>query len=456
MLLPEDLRDWLPGNHIAHFILEVVEQMDTSQFKVNQRGTGSEQYPPSLLLSLLIYCYCTARFSSRIIEEASYSDVAVRYICANTHPDHDTICTFRRKNRKAFERFFVHVLEVAAESKVLNKVGTVSVDGTKVHANASKHSAVSYGRAQEMLAQLESEVKALNERAEQADRSEHSECEFNLPDEIARRKERKAKLDDAVSVIKARHEEKLADKQAEYEAKKARRRAKRDAGEKPRGREPKAPDESVPESDQYNFTDPESRIMKAGNGGHFEQCYNAQAGVDTESMLIVSNHVSDHPNDKRELLPCLDAAKDNGYEVTAVLADTGFYSEANVDGSEARGIDPYIAVEKQSHGLALETILGSSTDPDPLPEGATAKETMAHKLKGVQAKKLYGLRKQTVEPVFGIIKHCMRFRQFLTRGKENVSNEWNLVCCAYNLKRSFNLISRLRATALNESVPASA
>lgn len=433
---------------MVHFILDVVQCMNTSEFKVNERGTGSKAYPPSMLLSLLIYCYSTGRFSSRVIEQASYNDVAVRYICANTHPDHDTICTFRRKNRVAFERFFVHVLEVAAESKVMKKLGTVSVDGTKIHANASKHSAVSNARAQEMIKQLEQEVSALNERAEQADKSEPSDCEFSLPDEIARRQSRKAKLEQAVRVINARHEEKLAEQQAAHEAKKQRRQAQRDQGKKPRGPEPKAPDQSVPDSDQYNFTDPQSRIMKAGNGKHFDQCYNAQAAVDTASMLVVSNHISDHPNDKQDLLPSLDAATANGYKVSAALADTGYYSEANVQGCNERGIDAYIAVEKQSHGIALETILEGATDPEPLPDGATTKQQMTHKLKGVEAKKRYAQRKQTVEPVFGIIKHCMGFRQFLTRGKENVSNEWNLVCCAYNLKRIFNLTVEHTATTL--------
>jgi hypothetical protein len=163
-----------------------------------------------MLLALLVYCYCTGRFSSRVIEESTYCDVAVRYICAGSHPDHDTICTFRRVNRKAFEKFFVPVLEVAAQSGVMKKVGTVSVDGTKIHANASKHSAVSYSRAQEMLEQLENEVAVLTEKAEQSDGSGQEDCTLNLPDEIARRKERKAKIEEAVAVIESRHEEKLA------------------------------------------------------------------------------------------------------------------------------------------------------------------------------------------------------------------------------------------------------
>jgi transposase len=446
MLLPPDMRDWLPEDHMVHFVLDVVDRADTSDFSTNARGTGSRQYPPSMLLALLVYCYSTGRFSSRVIEEASRCDVAVRYICAGTHPDHDTICTFRRVNRKAFEKFFVHVLEVAAQSGVLKKVGTVSVDGTKIHANASKHSAVSHGHAVKMLEQLENEVAVLTRKAEEADASAQADCETKLPGEIARRKERRARIGEAIAVIEARHEEALEAKKAAHAEKLAQREAERMEGGKPRGREPQAPREEVDPKAQYNFTDPQSRIMKAGTGQHFDQCYNAQAAVEVDSMLVVCCHLSDRPNDKGELLASLDAAAGNGFTVEKVLADTGYYSEANAAGCLERGIDPLIAVARQSHGRSLESILGED-EPAALPENATPKERMAHKLKGKEAARLYGLRKQTVEPVFGIIKHGMRFRQFLMRGKDNVAGEWNLVCTAYNLKRSFNLIKAQPAAA---------
>ena len=452
MLLPPDLRDWLPEDHMVHFILEVVQTMDLSGFSVNVRGTGSKQYRPSMLLALLVYCYCTGRFSSRVIEEAGYCDVAVRYICAGMPPDHDTICKFRRINRKAFGAFFVHVPEVAAQSGVMKKVGTVSVDGTRIHANAGKHSAVSHARAQEMPEQLENEVAALTEKAEQSDGSQQEDCAFNLPDEIARRKERKAKIEEALAVIESRHAEKLAEERRDYEEKVSKRDAQRAEGKKPKGREPREPPSDVDGKAQYNFTDPESRIMKAGTGRHFEQSYNAQAAVEVESMLIVSNTLSDQPNDKQELLPVPDAAKSNGFEVKKALADTGYYSEANVKGAQSRSAEPCIAVEKQSHGgIRLESIPeGTATEVPALPAEATAKEQMAHKLKTPEAAKLYKLRRQTVEPVFGIIKHCMRFRQFLMRGKEKVSGEWNLVCTAYNLKKTFNLIQAQAEEALSK------
>ena len=198
MLFPEDMRDWLPQGHLVHFIVEVVESMDMSAFEVNVRGTGSEQYPPSMMLTLLIYCYATGRFSSREIEQASWCDVAVRYICAQTHPDHDTICTFRRRNRMAFEKLFVQVLEVAAASGVMRRVGTVSIDGTKIHANASKHSAMSYGHARKVFEQLENEVAILMQKAEQAD-AQSVPCDLDLPDEISRRQNRKARSSAAVA-----------------------------------------------------------------------------------------------------------------------------------------------------------------------------------------------------------------------------------------------------------------
>lgn len=452
MLLPIDMRDWLPEDHLVHFIIETVESLDTSAFSVNIRGSGKAQYPPSMMLALLTYCYATGRFSSREIEQASYFDVAVRYLCAQTHPDHDTICTFRRVNRVAFEKFFVHVLEVAAQSKVMKKVGTVSVDGTKIHANASKHSAVSHGHAQKMIAQLEAEVTKLTEHAEQADAKADTST-LNLPDEIARREQRKACIKEAVAVIEERNRARVEEEKKLQEAKIEDREKRRENGEKVGGKEPKAPDESVPESAQYNFTDPESRIMKAGNGKHFEQCYNAQAAVDVESMIIVGNYVTNNANDKRELTPNLEKAKANGFEVKIVLADTGYYSEEAVKATQNEGIDALVAVEKANHGCSLEVIM-TEKPVEPLPEQATTKERMAHRLKTDDGAQLYGLRKQTVEPVFGIIKQVLGFRQFLMRGKDKVAIEWGLVCTAYNLKRIFSLKMQTQATAVSAKVQA--
>src|SRR6266478_8660929 len=268
MFLPCDLREWVPEDHIVHFILDAVEQIPSAQFRVNERGTGDEQYPPTMMLALLIYCYATGRFGSRTIEAASYSDVAVRYLCANFHPDHSSVCEFRVVNKVAFRAAFVSVLQLAQQLK-FTKGGAISVDGTKIQANASKHAAVSYQRAGEMIEQLELEVKELIERAQQAEATEAKET-LDIPAELARRENRVAALKQARQIIEQRRNEMAAAQQEEYEAKQAKRQAQREAGQKPRGPGPTPPSETPDPKAQYNFTDPESRIMKAGNGQHFE------------------------------------------------------------------------------------------------------------------------------------------------------------------------------------------
>jgi len=433
MFLPCDLREWVPGDHIVHFILDAVEEIPTAHFQVNDRGTGSEQYPPAMMLALLIYCYATGRFGSRTIEAATYSDVAVRYLCANVHPDHSSICEFRVVNKAAFRAAFVSVLQLAQQLH-LTKVGAVSVDGTKIQANASKHAAVSYQRAGEMIEQLDLEVKELMERAEQAEAREAKET-LDIPVELARREKRLAALKQARQVIEQRAKELAAAQQEEYKAKQAKRQTQR---------EPVPPSETPDPKAQYNFTDPESRIMKAGNGQHFEQAYNAQAAVD-EQMLIVGERVSVAPNDKEELAPTVAAISPVvAEEVKAVLVDSGFYGEAAVakveqkpDGTPTE-VKVYAAVEKHSHHKTVADLLPQPEPAAPGPE-ASAKEVMAHRLKTQTGKALYRLRKQTVEPVFGIIKEVMGFRRFLLRGRAKVELEWTLVCVSYNLKRMFTL-----------------
>ena len=395
-----------------------------------------------MMLALLIYCYATGRFGSRTIEAATHSDVAVRFLCANLHPDHDSICRFRRENKAAFEAAFVTVLQLAHQLR-LTRVGTVSVDGTKIQANASKHAAVSYQRAGELITRFQLEVAELTTRAEQADVKQSKET-LDIPAELARRDKRIESLKHARQIIEAQAKEMAAAKQVEHQSKVAQRQAKRDAGKKPRGPEPKAPDDKPDGKDQYNFTDPESRIMKAGNGKHFEQAYNAQAMVD-EAMMIVGQRVSVAANDKQELASDVAAISSVvKAEVKVVLADSGYYSEAMVrdveqksDGTES-GLTVYAAVEKQSHHKSVADLLPQA-EPEPLAENASAKEKMAHRMKTQTGKALYKLRKQTVEPVFGIIKEVLGFRRFLLRGREKVSLEWLLVCVSYNLKRMFTL-----------------
>jgi transposase len=450
MLLPPDLREWVPENHLVHFIIETVDSLDLSAFRCNERGTGSAQFPPAMMLSLLIYGYATGRFSSREIERASYEDVAVRYLCAGYHPDHDTLCTFRRQNLQAFSALFVRVLAVANESGVMRKVGTISVDGTKIKANASKHSAVSYEYAQAQITLLDQEVKTLLEAAEQADRS-GTPAKTDLPAEITRRTERKQRIKQAIEQISARHEERLRREQKDYEAKVQERQQRRQAGEQVGGNEPKPPSEQVPANAQYNYTDPESRIMKAGNGQHFEQGYNAQAAVETESMLIVGAHVTNAPNDREQLVPTLASVAAESFTPKQVLADSGYYSQDAIKEVEAQGeTTALVAVGKQQHGVTLATILGKSEElPAPGPD-APFTQVMRHRLQSKEGAALYRLRKQTVEPVFGIIKQVLGFRQFLLRGVAKVSLEWKLVCTAYNIRRVFKLLRAMPAPAMSE------
>jgi Transposase DDE domain len=330
----------------------------------------------------------------------------------------------------AFKAAFVSVLQLAHHLK-LTRVGVVSVDGTKLAANASKHAAVSYGRAGEMIEQLELEVQELMARAEAAEAKESKET-LAIPAELARREKRVVALKQARAVLEERARELAKARQPEYEAKQAARQAQRDAGKKPRGKEPVPPSEAPAPKAQYNFTDPESGIMKAGNGQHFEQAYNAQAAVD-QARLIVGERVS-----VAAISPVVAA------EVQAVLADSGFYSEAAVQAVEQtldgtpNGVTVYAAVAKQSHHKTVADLLPQAEPAAPGPQ-ATAKEIMAHRLQTAVGKALYKWRKQTVEPVFGIIKEVIGFRRFMLRGREKVSLEWTLVCVSYNLKRMFTL-----------------
>jgi transposase len=440
MLLPPDLRDWVRDDHIAHYLIDAVDRLPGEYFRVNQRGTGDEQYPPRMMMTLLIYCYATGRFSSRVIENATREDVVVRYICGgDLHPDHDTICTFRRKNRELFEKAFVEVLIMAQESAGLKKVGTVSIDGTKIKANASKHSAVSYKHAGKQIELLRKEVEQLTAKAEQIDNVPLDDG-LSIPDEIVRREDRIKSLKNAREVIESRYEEERRKKQAEYEEKKAAYEQKR-TNKKPRGKEPKPPSETPPDNKQYNFTDPESRIMKAGNGNHFEQAYNAQAAVDTETYLIVGQLVTDAPNDKQQLGPVLESIPAEVAEPEHILADTGYYSEDAIQKAEADdGPRVYCAMAKSGHHVSVAD-LEKQPIAFPPPSGAPVKEQMTHRLNTPEGKALYKQRKQTVEPVFGIIKEVLGFRRFSMRGKEKAETEWSLVCLSYNLKKIFKLMA---------------
>jgi transposase len=432
-LLPPSVDEWLPEDHLARFVVDIVDQLDLSAMSRQYRGSGKAAYHPSMLLALLIYGYATGTYSSRRIESASYDSLAFRYIAANTHPDHDTLCTFRKRFLKEIERLFVQVLGIAGEMKLL-KLGTVALDGTKVHANASRHSALSYGHAEKLEAQLQAEVKELLARAEAADAEPLPEG-LDIPEELARRDDRLDAIRDAKAELEARAAERFAGEQAEYEAKvKAREDKHKRTGKKPRGKPPTLPTAGPRTKDQVNLTDPDSRIMPAPGGG-FEQSYNAQAAVDTDTMLVVATGLTQAANDKHQLEPMLEVLgklpEDLG-AVTQMLADAGYFSEANVTACLDAAIEPLLAAGRESHHVPWQERFG---EPLPLAEPNDAVAEMKHHLKTRAGRADYGLRKQTVEPVFGIIKSVMGFRQFLLRGFEAVNGEWSLVTMAWNIRR---------------------
>jgi transposase len=431
-LLPPSVQDYLPEDHLARFVTEMVDQLNMSALLGVYAGKGKRPYHPAMLVALLFYGYATGTFSSRKLEKATYDSIAYRYICANTHPDHDTIASFRQRFLKELEGFFVEILQIG-QTLGLVKLGTVSLDGTKIKANASKHKALSWAHANKLEAQLQAEVEELLRLAEAADKSAVPE-EMDIPEELQRREERLTRIAAAKAEIQARAQARYEREQAEYEEKMARRQAKEDrTGKKPGGRPPAAPSAEPRAKDQVSLTDEDSRIMPSYEG--FKQCYNAQAGVDTDTHLIVEQHISQQSNDKQEVAPALERLQqlpDALGQVDALLADTGYFSEANVNTSEASGITPYVPAGRQRHNEPLHERFA---DDPPEPKQPSPVEAMAHRLKTRNGKALYAKRKSTVETVFGIIKHVQGFRQFLLRGFDNVSGEWNLVCIGWNLKR---------------------
>src|ERR1700760_1356790 len=431
-LMPPSVDEWLPEKHLARFVVEVVDGLDLSAMSKSYRGSGSASYHPAVLLSLLVYGCATGVFSSRKLERATYDSVAFRFIAANDHPDHDTIATFRRRFLKEIEALFVRVLELAREMGLL-KLGTVALDGTKIHANASRHRALSYEHAIKIEAQLKAEVAELLARAEGADQADDADG-MSIPEELARREERLAKLAEARAKLEARAKERFEQEMAAHRAKLEARDEAAARGKKTGGRPPAPPVEGPQAKDQINLTDEDSRIMPVAGGG-FEQCYNAQAVVATESLLVIATDVVQAPNDKQQIAPMLekvDALPEQLGRPETLLADNGYFSEANVMACTAVNIEPLIATGRQPHHPSWRERFAA---PPPAPENPTPVEAMAWRLRTPQGKQLYGLCKQTPEPVFGIIKSVMGFRQFLLRGLDCVRGEWSLVTMAWNIKR---------------------
>lgn len=430
------LREALPANHLARFVVDVVAELDLVRIYERYGLRGGEAYAPELLLALLFYGYATGVFGSRKIEKATYESLPFRFVAGGLHPDHDTLANFRKTFRAEIKDLFVQMLRLAQAAGYL-QLGHISMDGSKVHANAAKSKAVSYKRRLALETHLQAEVDQLFLLAEQADRHELPES-LNVADEIALRQERLVRLAEARQVLQARAQERQAAEQAEYEAKQRAREAKaKRSGRKPPDRPPTPPSAEPQDKDQYNFTDPESRIMKCSSSASFEQAYNAPVAVDQDHLFIVACSLSNHPNDKAEAEPTLAALPSELGTPAAAALDNGFWSEQNLTALQERHIEPYIATGREPHHQSWQERFAA--EPQPPPENAGAQVKMAYKLRTEIGQAIYRLRKCTVEPVIGIIRAVLGFRQFSLRGLDSADCEWCLVCLAFNLKRLHTL-----------------
>jgi len=428
----------LPPNHLARFVVDTIGQLDLSSIYDRYSAEGGEAIAPEVLLGLLFYGYATGVFSSRRIEKGTYENIPMRYVAGGLHPDHDTIAHFRKTFLIEIQELFVQILQLAEAVGVLH-LGNLSMDGSKIHADASKSKAVSYKRLVEIQHQLRREVQELIELGEQADQQEVPiPSGLDIPNELAIREERLAKLARAKTVLEERAKERFDAEQTEYQAKLQEREAKgRKRHQKPRGPKPQPPEPGPHDGDQFNFTDPESRVMKNSMNQGMDQHYNVQVAVDQESLLIVAPALSNHPNDKQEAEPTLDALSPKLGKPNAAALDNGYFSAANIQALEDRQVDPYIATGREPHHKDWRTFFYEQ--PEPPAENASPKVKMAYKLRTEIGQAIYRLRKCTVEPVIGLIKEVLGFRQFSLRGLNAAAGEWCLVCLAYNLKRMHTL-----------------
>ena len=411
LLLPPDLNDWVADDDLAHFIVEAVERVEMHAFHVSRTGSGKAQYHPRMMLALLVYCYASGIFSSRQIERATYRNVSVRFIAANDHPDHDTIAKFRRDNGPAFEAAFTQVLLLARELGLL-KVGMVSVDGTKIDANASKIRSLRYDRICALREKLASDIAELVAKAEAADGADTDDG-LSLPEEITRREQLKAKLDAAA------------------------KRLEKAAGKDHDGNDP--PPRPEPDR-QTNLTDPDSAIMRKSARHEYRQSYNGQALVDADgSQLVLAANVLATTNDRQGLEGFVDQMNDTLGRPTTLLADAGYAGEAVVEALEQRGIEPLISITRHSEPRPYDFRPAKIPDKPLRKITAPWRLAMLEKLQTEQAKGKYRKRKSTVEPVFGIIKSILGFTRFQLRGLQKVKLEWNLITLAYNCKRLNNL-----------------
>lgn len=416
-LMPASMRDWLPANHMAYFISDVVDQLDlsaiTKRYKCEERGYPP--YHPVMMVKVLLYAYCIGVPSSRKIAKRLEEDIAFRVLAANNTPDFRTISDFRKDHLKALAGLFLQVLKLCQKAGLV-KLGHVSLDGTKIKANASKHKAMSYKRMKEEEARLEAEVKELLKKAEVTDEEEDRQYGEDkrgdeLPEELAFRESRLRKIREAREALEA---------EAKREAEQARAEGKKATG---------IPDDKA----QRNFTDPESKIMPAPGGKHFEQAYNAQAAVDSANQIILAAGLTDEPTDKKQAIPMMEQVKANTGELPCQMsADTGYFSQKTVQDLTCDGIDVYMPPEKMKH---------SSSQPKAprgrIPKCLSVADRMRRKLTTKKGRQCYGLRKGLSEPVFGQIKQARGFRQFLLKGKEKASGEWQLICTGHNVLKLF-------------------
>jgi len=433
------LGDALPAGHLARFVVDIIGQLDLSKIYEQYAPTGGEAIAPEILLGMLFYGYATGIFSSRKIEKATYESIPMRYIAGGLKPDHDTIANFRKIFLEQIKELFVQILLLAQAAGLL-KLGNISLDGSKIHADASKSHAVSYKRLIELEVQLKTEVNELFELGERSDQGEIQLPEgLVLQNELAIRQERLVNLAKAKAVLEERAKERYEAEKAEHEAKVREREEKaRKHRHKPKGRPPQPPQEQGPhDKDQYNFTDPESRIMKNSTNEGYDQHYNVQAATDQDSLLIVAYALSNHPNDKQEAAPTLDALSPAIGKPAAAALDAGYFSAANIAACQKREIEPYIATGREPHHLDWHTFFQEQAEPPA--DDDSPKVKMAYKLQTEIGQAIYRLRKCTIEPVIGIIKEVLGFRQFSLRGIKAAAGEWCLVCLAFNLKRLHTL-----------------
>lgn len=406
LLMPPSLSDWLPEDHLARFVSDVVDGLDLSEIEgAYEEERGYPPYHPRMMVKVLVYGYAIGVYSSRRLSGQMLDSVAMRFLAAENQPDFRTISDFRKRHSEGLQGLFIQVLQLCRKAGLV-KLGRIALDGTKVKGNASKHKAMSYGRMKQAEQRLEAEVKELMAEAERTDRAEDQKYGAGrrgdeLPVELARREDRLKKIREAKEALEAEAKEK--------------------GGQG---------DEKPADKAQRNFTDPESKIQKTADG--FIQGFNAQAAVDEKAQIIVAHDVTIGP-DVAQLVPMVDQIEANlGDSPRTLLADAGYYSEQNDHALFERGIEGYVATRRQKHGETPEP-----APKGPIPRGTSLRDRMARKLRTVRGRDEYGRRKGTVEPVFGQIKHGRGFRQFLRRGLQNVQNEWALICTTHNLLKLF-------------------